>query len=64
MSEQVPYGVISPEWYLEVCLSEYIGDVRRLLTHIGESDPFAFRSLCHLLPCFGTDGLFLRLFKS
>ena len=51
MSEQVPYGVISPECYFEVCPSEYVGDVGRLLTHVGERGPFALRSWCHLLPC-------------
>jgi hypothetical protein len=60
MSEQVPYGVISPECYLEVCRPEYVVDVGRLLSHVGERGPFALRSLYHVLPCFRIDGLFLR----
>jgi hypothetical protein len=45
MHEKIPYGVFSGEGYFEVCVSEYVDDVRRFITYIGESGPMVLGCL-------------------
>ena len=38
----IMYGVVGAVSYSEVCLSEYVGDVRSILTYVSKCGPFVF----------------------
>ena len=39
-SEKFPYGVVCPERYFEVCVSENVRDVGRFFPNVSERGPF------------------------